>query len=108
MTKIISKPKSIVESFDLNELDKIQEEGFYTSLLESLNEIKDSEKSAGKVLEEGLLSGIAGGIAGSVLAPGIMKSICKILGIAENGTLGQLLTSRLVLGALGTQLGLKM
>lgn len=52
MTKIISKPKSIVESFDLNELDKIQEEGFYTSLLESLNEIKDSEKVLVKFLKK--------------------------------------------------------
>ena len=32
-------------------------------------------------------------------------SLCKVLGINPSGTLGNLLTSRLVLGALGYELG---
>ena len=39
-------------------------------------------------------------------APSIMKSICKVLGISENGTLGSLLTSRVVLAAVCGELGL--
>ena len=63
-------------------------------------ELRDKDKER--------FGGIVGGIAGATLAPAIMKSICKILGIQENGTLGQLLTSKLVLSAIGAQLGLKM
>lgn len=98
---------NIIDTFDLKEINEIQNQEFYNALLESLSNSGD-KKELGDVLEESLLGGIAGGIAGSVLAPSIMKAICKILGIAENGTLGQLLTSRLVLGALGAQLGMKM
>ena len=100
----IKKSNSILESFDLSEVHRIEEEQLVQSLLESA----ESAKTPGQALEEGLLGGIVGGIAGATLAPAIMKSICKILGIQENGTLGQLLTSKLVLSAIGAQLGLKM
>lgn len=102
------KKNSILESFDLSEVHRIEEEQLVQSLLESVVESVESSKTPGQALEEGLLGGIVGGIAGATLAPAIMKSICKILGIQENGTLGQLLTSKLVLGAMGAQLGLKM
>lgn len=102
--KIKKNPNSILESFDLNEVHTIEEQQLVQSLLESV----ESSKTPGQALEEGLLGGIVGGIAGATLAPAIMKSICKILGIQENGTLGQLLTSKLVLSAIGAQLGLKM
>ena len=100
----IKKSNSILESFDLSEIHIIEEQRLISSLLESV----ESAKTPGQALEEGLLGGIVGGIAGATLAPAIMKSICKILGIQENGTLGQLLTSKLVLSAIGAQLGLKM
>lgn len=103
-TNKIKNQNSILESFDLNEVHTIEEQLLVKSLLESAK----SSKTPGQALEEGLLGGIVGGIAGATLAPAIMKSICKILGIQENGTLGQLLTSKLVLGAMGAQLGLKM
>lgn len=106
--KRIKSNTNIVDTFDIKEINEIQNQEFYEALLESLSNSGDDKKELGNVLEESLLGGIAGGIAGSVLAPSIMKAICKILGIAENGTLGQLLTSRLVLGALGAQLGMKM
>ena len=98
------KTNSILESFDLSEVHRIEEEQLVQSLLESV----ESSKSPGQALEEGILGGIVGGIAGATLAPAIMKTICKVLGIQENGTLGQLLTSKLVLGAMGAQLGLKV
>ena len=98
------KTNSILESFDLSEVHRIEEEQLVQSLLESV----ESSKTPGQAIEEGILGGIVGGIAGATLAPAIMKTICKILGIQENGTLGQLLTSKLVLGAMGAQLGLKV
>ena len=37
-----------------------------------------------------------------------MKAVCKVLGIDERGTLGSLLTSRVVLAAMGSQLGFQV
>ena len=56
-------------------------------------------------MDEGLFTALLGGAAGATIGPAIMKAICKILGIDVNGTLGKLLTSSLVMGALGTELG---
>jgi hypothetical protein len=46
--------------------------------------------------------------AGATIGPSIMKAICKVLGIDEKGTLGSLMTSKVVLSALGSQLGYRM
>jgi hypothetical protein len=56
-------------------------------------------------MDEGLFSALLGGVAGATIGPAIMKAICRVLGISEQGTLGKLLTSSLVLGAMGTELG---
>jgi hypothetical protein len=56
-------------------------------------------------MDEGLFSALLGGVAGATIGPAIMKAVCKILGIDQNGTLGKLLTSSLVMGALGAELG---
>ena len=47
-----------------------------------------------------------GGAAGATLGPVIMRAICRILGISEDGTLGKLMTSSMVCAALGAELGL--
>lgn len=58
-----------------------------------------------ELLDEGIFSAIIGGAVSSTIGVSIMKAICKCLGIDEKGTLGNLLTSRLVLSAMGAQLG---
>ena len=57
-------------------------------------------------IDEGLLGGLIGGAAGATLGPVVMRAICRILGISEDGTLGKLLTSSMVCAALGAELGL--
>jgi len=59
----------------------------------------------GEEIDEGFLSGLVGGTAGALVGPAIGKAICKALGIDEKGTLGKLLTSRLVTTAIGVALG---
>ena len=59
----------------------------------------------GQDIEEGFLSGLIGGAAGAIAGPAIGRAICKALGIKENGTLGKMLTSRLVTTAIGVALG---
>ena len=67
-----------------------------------LNEDIDSQ------LDEGILTGLLGGIIGATLGPALGMALCKVLGISEYGTLGKLITSRLVLCALGAELGYQM
>jgi len=77
-------------------------------------QIKEAEKvyeeiirkiEAGEEIDEGFLSGLAGGAVGALAGPTIGKAICKVLGIDPSGTLGKLLTSRLVTAALGYAIG---
>lgn len=78
--------------------DQLKEaEKTYYELVEKLNN--------GEEIDEGFLSGIAGGAIGALAGPTIGKAICKVLGIDPNGTLGKLLTSRLVTTAMGYALG---
>ena len=72
-------------------------ENIYNKLVESLKK--------GKELDEGILSALTGGAMGALAGPAIGRAICKVLGIDENGTLGKLLTSRLVTTALGYAIG---
>lgn len=59
------------------------------------------------LLDEGIFGALIGGAITSTVGVSIMKAVCKCLGIDEKGTLGSLLTSKLVLAAMGTQLGYK-
>ena len=65
-----------------------------------LNRLKNGEE-----VDEGFLSGLIGGGIGALAGPTIGKAICKALGIDEKGTLGKMLTSRLVTTAIGVALG---
>ena len=58
----------------------------------------------GEEIEEGFLGGLIGGAAGALAGPAIGRAICKALGIDEKGTLGKMLTSRLVTTAIGVAL----
>ena len=58
-------------------------------------------------IDEGLFGSIFGGLTGAIAGPAIGKAICKALGLDERGLLGNLLTSRLFLTALGGYIGWK-
>jgi len=78
--------------------DELQEaENVYYTLVEKLEK--------GEEIEEGFLGALAGGAVGALIGPAIGKAICKVLGIDPAGTLGKLMTSRLVTTALGIALG---
>ena len=91
----------------LNELtqenNQINEAMMYDDMIQKLQEAKES----GKPIDEGLFGAVIGGLAGITIAPSIMKAICKILGIDIKGQFGSLITSRLVLTALCTEMGWK-
>lgn len=81
--------------------EPITEGQCYDNIIAVLQEAKDS----GKPIDEGLFTAILGGITGVTFGPAIMKAVCKVLGINEKGPLGSLMTSRLVLGAMATEIG---
>lgn len=77
----------------------------FNYIVESAAIAKEEGKSIDDVMDEGLFTALLGGVAGATIGPAIMKAVCKILGIDQNGTLGKLMTSSLVMGALGAELG---
>lgn len=94
------KESQIFESEQTKNLtpEQIKEgEDLYRTLVEKLEK--------GETVDEGILGALAGGAAGLLIGPAVGKAICKALGIEEKGTLGKLLTSRLVTTAIGVALG---
>ena len=83
--------------------NQITEELTYDKVIAQLQEAKEN----GTPIEEGLLGAVVGGLAGATIGPKIMKAICKALGVNETGPFGLLLTSRLILTAVGTTVGWK-
>lgn len=75
----------------------------YDNVIAYLQEAKTKQTP----IDEGLFSAVFGGIAGAAIGPAIMKTICKVLGVNEKGPFGTLLTSKLVLSALGAEIGWK-
>ena len=73
----------------------------YDELIKQLQEAKENNVP----IDEGLFGAIVGGIAGVTISPSIMKAVCKILGIDVKGQFGSLITSKLVLAALCTEMG---
>lgn len=76
----------------------------YDDLISKLQEAKENKQP----IDEGLFGAIFGGIAGATAGPAIMKAVCQVLGVDVKGTFGSLLTSKLILSALGTKLGWKL
>ncbi|MCH5167392.1 MAG: hypothetical protein J1F35_05805 [Erysipelotrichales bacterium] len=85
----------------INEDNIITEDQMYDDMIQKLQEAKENNIP----IDEGLFSAILGGITGVTFGPAIMKTLCKILGVDPKGSFGSLLTSRLVLGALATEIG---
>ena len=79
----------------------LNEAAIYEDIIYKLQEAKENNVP----IDEGIFSAILGGITGVTFGPAIMKAVCKILGVDPKGSFGSLLTSRLVLGALATEIG---
>lgn len=75
----------------------------YDKAIELLKEAKENKQP----IDEGLFGAIFGGLTGAVAGPAIGRALCKALGLDEKGMLGNLLTSRLFLTALGGYMGWK-
>jgi len=74
-------------------------------IIEVSNKAKEENKEVSEVIDEGILGSLVGGIIGGTAGKSIMQAVCKALGVKEDSTLGRLLTSRIVLTAVGAQLG---
>lgn len=83
--------------------ETITEELTYDKVIAQLQEAKENDIP----LEEGLIGAVVGGLAGATFGPKVMKAVCKALGVDEKGPFGSLLTSRLILTAVGTSVGWK-
>lgn len=84
--------------------ESINENQSYDFIIEKLQEAKQS----GTPIDEGIFGAIGGAILGSTIGPKLGAALCKALGVDPKGTFGSLLTSRLVMGAIGTSMGWKM
>ena len=93
---------------DINDYVKqdkqLTEELSYESVIQKLQEAQE----AGVPIEEGLFGAIVGGLTGATFGPKLGSAICSALGIDPKGTLGSLITSRLVLTAIGAKIGMKI
>lgn len=91
--------EEIAEQGMLNEdLDKQ-----YDNAIKILQEARENQQP----IDEGLFKAIFGGLVGATAGPALGKALCKTLGLDEKGMLGNLLTSRLFLTALGGYMGWK-
>ena len=77
----------------------------YNYIIESAQVAEIENKKLGDVIDEGILTGLLGGAAGAAFGPTLGRALCKVLGINPSGPLGNLLQSRVVLSALGYELG---
>lgn len=76
----------------------------YDEIIYKLQEAKQNHQP----IDEGLFSSILGGAAGLTFGPAVMGAICDSLGVDKKGALGSLLTSRLILTAVGAKIGWKV
>jgi len=83
--------------------DQITEDLSYESLIQKLQEAKEQNLP----IEEGIFGAIGGAVLGATIGPKLGGAICKALGCDPKGAFGSLLTSRLVMSAIGTTMGWK-
>lgn len=91
-----------IDNFINNE--QITEELSYDNIIQKLQEAKNNEVP----VEEGILGAIGGAILGASFGPKLGNAICSALGVDPKGTFGSILTSRLVLAAIGGKMGWKL
>lgn len=81
----------------------VTEELSYDNVIAKLQEAKANDVP----VDEGIIGALVGGLTGATFGPKVMKAVCKALGVDEKGPFGSLLTSRLILTAVGTSVGWK-
>ena len=104
----MSKYNNLFEGIDLSQYtpEQIMESKKVYDYIVEANEIAKQEGVPfEEVMDEGLFGALIGGAVSATVGQSIMKAICKCLGIDEKGTLGSLLTSKIVLAAMGAELG---
>lgn len=104
------KYNNLFEGIDLSEYSPneiIKSKKVYDYIIEAYEQAQSENKPLSDTMDEGLFGALVGGAIGATVGQSIMKAVCKCLGIDEHGTLGNLLTSKLVLSAMGAQLGYK-
>ena len=89
---------------DIISEDVINEDKMYDEIIYKLTEAKNN----GTPIDEGVLGAITGGILGATVGTKLMQAICKALGVDVKGTFGSLLTSKLVMGSIGTAMGWRL
>ena len=100
----MDKYNNLFEGINLSDYtpkEIINSKKVYDYIVEAYDIAKQENKELDDIIDEGLFSTIIGGAVGATVGQSIMKAICKCLGIDEKGTLGSLLTSKLVLTAMG-------
>lgn len=85
-------------------VNPINEDLTYDDIIQKLNEAKEN----GTPIDEGIFGAIGGAVLGAAIGPKLGAAICKALGVDQKGTFGSLLTSKLVMGAIGTTMGWKL
>ena len=83
---------------------QINESLIYDEIIQKLNEAKENNIP----VNEGIRGAIAGGMVGATVGPKLMQAICKALGVDVKGLFGSLLTSKLVMGSVGTAMGWRL
>jgi hypothetical protein len=78
----------------------------YNYIFEGVKMHKNNKQDLSKYVDEGIIAGAIGALAGISFGPAIGKAICDALGIGK-GVLYDLLTSKLVNGAVCGKLGLR-
>ena len=84
--------------------NNINESLVYDDIIQKLTEAKEN----GTPIDEGIFGAIGGAILGASIGPKLGGALCRALGVDPKGTFGSLLTSKLVLGSIGTTMGWKM
>ena len=86
------------------EEQNVNEALVYDDIIKKLNEAKEN----GTPIDEGIFGAIGGAILGASIGPKLGAALCRALGVDPKGTFGSLLTSKLVLGSIGANMGWKM
>ncbi len=87
----------------VNEI-QLNEDLTYDTVIQKLNEAKENNVP----IDEGILGAIGGAVLGAAIGPKLGAAICKALGVDQKGAFGSLLTSKLVMGAIGTTMGWRL
>lgn len=110
VSKGLSYDENIFTNITEEELPDLMFEAFkeYDSVNESEKNILDCihDYANSQEVDEGILAGVIGGLAGVAVGPKIGEALCSALNV-QKGVFYDLLTSRIVTGAICAKLGLR-